>query len=436
MSIQLTEPRVAHSPMHAIVVGDEQLATSVDAAVGRALAVDDYLDALGHLANKTASVIIGRLEPMVHRVDETVRALRALAPRARLLLVVDGADEREAMRAVRLGFDDYLVRPVTDQQIAAALGGEPMPPLAPTRHPSPIARTVPPELAHLVHDDDDLVEQVLWQRSGVTDTALERIVERLGDRGEGLRWSPDPEPGARACCEVRFENQPLGFVSSDQLDASELQPHADWMARWLMLARHIDHLNDLALRDELTGVWNRRYYDRFLTSILQRARHHRFTVTVMVYDIDDFKQYNDRYGHAAGDEILRETARLMMSVVRTHDVVARIGGDEFAVIFWDADAPRREDSKHPASVRGAATRFQKAVCEHRFPKLAEEAPGTLTISGGLASYPWDGQTPHELMHIADEAALQSKRSGKNAITFGPGAMRICGLDKNRDEPAE
>ncbi len=148
-------------------------------------------------------------------------------------------------------------------------------------------------------------------------------------------------------------------------------------------------------------------------------------MTLLVFDIDDFKIYNDRYGHAAGDEILRETARLMQSFVREHDVVARIGGDEFAVIFWDAGERRRPNSAHPQSVRHAAERFQKAIYNHSFPKLAHEAPGTLTISGGLASFPWDGRSPEELLERADAMAMKSKRQGKNAITFGPGAQRAC-----------
>jgi diguanylate cyclase (GGDEF)-like protein len=158
---------------------------------------------------------------------------------------------------------------------------------------------------------------------------------------------------------------------------------------------------------------------------LRQAASQRFAVTVMVFDIDDFKRYNDHYGHAAGDDILRETARLMTSVIRARDVVARIGGDEFAVIFWDHDAPRRPPSHHPADVRDAAERFRGAICAHKFPTLSEEAPGTLTISGGLASFPWDGRTPEELVNRADAMTLQSKRQGKNVLTFGPGAVEAC-----------
>ncbi len=199
-------------------------------------------------------------------------------------------------------------------------------------------------------------------------------------------------------------------------------------AKWLAVEHRINRLRHLAWHDELTEVWNRRYFLQFLDSVLRRAQAQHFRVTLLLFDIDNFKHYNDTYGHDAGDEILREAARLMVSVVRRHDVVARIGGDEFAVIFWDADAPRRENAQHPHSPQRAAARFQRAICDHRFPKLADCAPGTLTISGGLASYPWDGQRPDELIAKADEMLLSSKRQGKNCITLGPGAIRVCGVD--------
>ena len=179
----------------------------------------------------------------------------------------------------------------------------------------------------------------------------------------------------------------------------------------------------MAMRDELTGAWNRRYFNRFLKRIVGHARDQRTSVTLMIFDIDDFKTYNDKYGHTAGDEILVETTRLMQAAVREQDVVARIGGDEFAVIFWDAEAPRRAGSRHPADVRKICDRFRKMILAHKFPKLLDEAPGTLTISGGLAAFPWDAKTPEELIERADAMALESKQQGKNAIKFGPGLLK-------------
>ena len=115
----------------------------------------------------------------------------------------------------------------------------------------------------------------------------------------------------------------------------------------------------MAYQDDLTGAWNRRFFDTFLRRSIETAAPQRRMVTVMVFDIDDFKQYNDRYGHDAGDEILVETVRLLNSVIRVGDRVCRIGGDEFAVIFADPEGPRRSGSNHPETVEGIAHDIRK-----------------------------------------------------------------------------
>jgi diguanylate cyclase (GGDEF)-like protein len=200
-------------------------------------------------------------------------------------------------------------------------------------------------------------------------------------------------------------------------DEAALTPWAHWLARVFALHQQQQDLWFMAMRDELTGAWNRRYFQRFLKLVLDRAAADQLPVTLMIFDIDDFKRYNDRHGHGAGDDILRETVKLLQSLVRKDDVVARIGGDEFAVIYWDPHGPRRADSKPPADVIKAAERFRKAISQHRFPKLTG-APGPLTVSAGLASFPADGATPDELIARADAMAMQSKQQGKNALTFG------------------
>jgi two-component system, cell cycle response regulator len=192
------------------------------------------------------------------------------------------------------------------------------------------------------------------------------------------------------------------------------------LARWLALAERMRELHESSQRDPLTGLWNRRYFEQALTQRLQEARRHQSPVTLMLYDIDNFKTYNDRCGHRAGDEILRETARLMLGAVRRQDIVARIGGDEFAVVFWDAEPPRRPGSTHPHTVRAAAERFQRAVHEHGLSRLGQEAPERLTVSAGLASFPQDGQTVDELFDRADRMLMQGKAQGKNVLTFGAG----------------
>lgn len=288
-------------------------------------------------------------------------------------------------------------------------------------HLQPSARVPAPPASEL--GDIDLVESLLHDRPSLVELALTIVRQRSGIHAIGLDDDARSLPDDDAVASVDYRGEHFGLLHAPPpAGPAQLEPWAAWLARWLALERKTHSLLDQAHRDELTGAYNRRYFNLTLRRLLERGRRDRFRVTVMVFDIDDFKLYNDRHGHAAGDEILRETARLMMSVVRRHDVVARIGGDEFAVIFWDADRPRSPNSEHPKDVRKAAQRFQAAVRAARFPKLADQAPGTLTISGGLASFPWDGRTPDELVQQADSMAMRSKQQGKNAITFGPGAM--------------
>lgn len=194
-----------------------------------------------------------------------------------------------------------------------------------------------------------------------------------------------------------------------------------WLTSWLRLTAHVQQLRRDAEIDQLTGAWNRRYLMRYLEESIERATEKRQALTVMVFDVDDLKAYNDTYGHAAGDEALREAVRLLRSVIRPNDRVCRIGGDEFVVVFYDPAGPRSPDSEHPRSAEELAKRFQTQVARSRFPKLTEEAPGRLSVSGGLATFPWDGVDAASLIRRADERAMRAKREGKNAIIFGPEA---------------
>ena len=95
------------------------------------------------------------------------------------------------------------------------------------------------------------------------------------------------------------------------------------------------------------------------------------------------------------------------------------------MIFFEPRGPRRVDSRPPESVYVLTRRVQQKIREREFPKLGRDAAGRLTISGGLATYPWDGADAESLLHRADELAIRSKRQGKNAITLGPGSERVC-----------
>ncbi len=266
-----------------------------------------------------------------------------------------------------------------------------------------------------------LIAAVLRGRE-VLPQALARIERRLG---APVRFEACEEG---AGVPVAWHDRHFGFLTCEGCSPAALGREASWLAGWLRLVEQQAELRRAALTDPLTGAWNRRYFDRFLPAAIERARRARDTLTLLVFDIDDFKRFNSEHGHAAGDEILIETVRLLRSVIRPSDRVCRIGGDEFCVIFHEPEGPRVPGSKPPENVYQISRRFQEKICRHEFPKLGSEAPATLSISGGLATYPWDGRNAEELLEHADRLALQSKAQGKNAILLGPGAQRICGMD--------
>lgn len=186
----------------------------------------------------------------------------------------------------------------------------------------------------------------------------------------------------------------------------------------------IKQLEKLATEDELTGLKNRRYIWEFARQIIEHAKKENAMVTLLVFDIDNFKHYNDVYSHSAGDDILKQAAILMSRCCREHDVVGRIGGDEFAVIFWDdphrkafhtEDERRSTQADHPKEAIFIAKRFRSELGNAELHLLGPEGRGILTISGGLATFPRDGSTIQQLFQQADNALLEAKRSGKNRI---------------------
>ena len=273
--------------------------------------------------------------------------------------------------------------------------------------------------------DIDLIDAILHDPAALESRAIRLIAQQTGFDDLQLLHDAPAKPKLSSAG-VRLADRSFGILASALARPEELVTWADWLARWLAMGESHARNREWAYRDELTDAWNRRYFNEFLAQVIRAAQQQRRPVTLMLFDLDDFKRYNDQFGHDAGDEILRETVKLLTSVIRKGDRVCRIGGDEFAVIFADPEGPRETGSTPPETVEQIARRFQDQICAMKFPKLAAEAPGPLTISAGLATYPWDGHDPASLLKHADELALASKRRGKNVMTLGPGAAGANG----------
>ncbi len=216
----------------------------------------------------------------------------------------------------------------------------------------------------------------------------------------------------------------FGELLSATVSSERLAPWAAWLGSWLRLEERHRELARLAHTDELTGAGNRRAFQEAFAAAVEEAKPARRTLSLMYFDLDDFKRYNDEHGHETGDEVLRETVELLRSVIRQGDQIFRFGGDEFVVLFCDGSPPRRANGQEtargaPESIEAIADRFRRALATLSLPQLGAQGPGAISVSGGVSVYPWDGHGAEELLRIAEANARRSKAAGKNVVTFGP-----------------
>jgi diguanylate cyclase (GGDEF)-like protein len=266
--------------------------------------------------------------------------------------------------------------------------------------------------------DTDLVRALMHSPSSFKEVLLRLLQQQTKWSYCSILNDKQSAPADSITAPLRYGHEEHGFLAATGATSDDITRWARWTACWLNLARKQRQLKLLAYKDELSGAWNRRFLRTCLTKELQIAKNQRRPLTIMIFDIDDFKHYNDKWGHDAGDEIIREVVKLLQSIIRKGDHVCRIGGDEFAVLFCDPTPPREPGSNHPTTVEILARRFREQVSKARFPKLGEEATGSLSISGGLATFPWDASDVDSLVEKADQRLYKSKRLGKNSITIG------------------
>lgn len=160
-----------------------------------------------------------------------------------------------------------------------------------------------------------------------------------------------------------------------------------------------------AVTDGLTGLYNHAYLLQALRREVLRSRRHALSVSLAMFDLDDFKRLNDTRGHLEGDKVLIKAASLLTESLRGIDIAARYGGEEFAVILPDTSR---------AGAYTVAERIRARIEEHFGRRKG--AP-RVTISGGIAAYPYDAQGLEDLLRRADEGLYRAKAEGKNRICF-------------------
>lgn len=383
---------------------------------------DTYLSGIVEVARRAPRGVIAWVAPGSRRLGGAIAGLRqAAGPRTRIVLCCPPPAEPLARSVLPEGADDYILFPLDGADLDRALG---------LAHPPPL-----PDEPGIPFDPAVELEELAGALEGPVDDPrnpverLARLVRAaLGARGVVVVMEGSTVTAGEGVVQpvlsapVVGDGVTIGRIVVGARDVPYGAPDLHRLTQYAaiigqVIARSTRERNwrRLAFTDECSGLPNRRYLFERLDAILRRAAAERFAVTVLLFDVDNFKRYNDEFGHATGDEIIRLIGRLFRQHCREQDVVTRYGGDEFAVVFWDPEGTRVAGSAHPGCALNVLDRFKDALKTQPFAALGPAARGTLTISGGLATYPWDGTTRADLLGRADEALLAAKRAGKNRI---------------------
>ena len=212
------------------------------------------------------------------------------------------------------------------------------------------------------------------------------------------------------CVPLLVDNQSIGVLNVvnkkdgsgfDENDCSLLSALASQAARALEHAK----LYDLAIKESKTGLYIPRYFQARLHEQITQARRYNQTFSVMITDIDHFKQVNDKYGHLIGDEVIIKIASFIHESLRENiDIASRWGGEEFAIIL-------------PRTDREGAFTFSERYRERVEKNIGEIDKGIpdVTVSVGIATFPYDGKDEHSIMKQADDALYEAKRTGRNKV---------------------
>ncbi len=208
----------------------------------------------------------------------------------------------------------------------------------------------------------------------------------------------------------------LRLFRGPELEAELVDAETRDVFHLLTYRQKYEELRRRMVRDPLTGLFNRGFFDELLPLELERSRRGGRPLSLLLIDVDRFKQVNDRFGHQAGDRVLRELAAVLLDDLRSGDAACRIGGEEMALVLPDLGA---------RGARKVAERLHRRLVVEAAPKAPAGAGHRVTTTVGIASFPDEAPGTEELIRLADRRLYFGKRSGRN---------RVIGSEETGPEP--
>lgn len=232
-------------------------------------------------------------------------------------------------------------------------------------------------------------------------TSASEYGETLGSVTSQIQPNITAEQLAQVVSQVMEDTKKM--VERNQELESQLENSSKQVAE---LTQYLETVKKEATTDGLTGVSNRKAFDREIAALVEEATNNKTTFTLMMIDIDHFKKFNDTYGHQTGDQVLRLVARTLISNIKGRDVVARYGGEEFSVML---------PATPLAPGRAVADMLRKSIeSKELIDKAAKKTLGAITVSIGVAQFR-QGEDIPTLIERADVALYQAKKNGRNQV---------------------
>jgi diguanylate cyclase (GGDEF)-like protein/PAS domain S-box-containing protein len=257
----------------------------------------------------------------------------------------------------------------------------------------------------LGYSSEEFIEKKLWEVGAFKDIQASQDAFQALQKNEYIRYKDLPLKAKDGkLYQVEFVSN-VYMVGDEKVIQCNIRDITERKYAQDALVKSEANMREQVVRDHLTGLFNRRYMEETLDRELRRASRKELSLGIIMLDVDDFKRFNDTYGHAAGDEILREMGKLLLVHIRGEDIPSRYGGDEFLLVLPDAslEVTRMRAQLLCEDARHFIIQFEGRTLEQ------------IMLSVGVAVFPDHGLTREALLRAADNALYQAKHEGRDQV---------------------